>query len=137
LSEADEDVVKSLYPKFLFLVMHNWNPSDYEKSSSAQYRWAMDLVSRLDLKRDEKVLDIGCGGGRITVQLASHLPKGEVLGIDLSRDMIDFARGKYPVETYSNLAFQWGDASELDFNDKFDLVVSFACLHWVKDHLPS
>lgn len=116
--------------------MHKWDPSDYEKSSSAQYRWAMDLVSRLDLREDERVLDVGCGDGKITAQLASRLPKGEVLGIDLSRDMIDFAKGRYPSKTYSNLDFQLGDANKLDFNKEFDLVVSFACLHWVKDHLP-
>jgi trans-aconitate 2-methyltransferase len=116
--------------------MHKWDPADYEKSSSAQYRWAMDLVSRLHLRGNERVLDIGCGDGKITAQLAFRLPGGEVLGIDLSRDMVDFARDKYPAETYSNLAFQWGDASKLDFNEEFDLVVSFACFHWVKDHLP-
>ena len=116
--------------------MHKWDPKDYESSSSAQFRWAMDLVSQLDLRGNERVLDIGCGDGRITAQLASRLPMGEVLGIDLSRDMINFAEGKYPAETCSNLAFQWGDANELDFDDEFDLVVSFACLHWVKDHLP-
>lgn len=116
--------------------MHKWDPGDYEKSSSAQYGWAMDLVSRLDLRGDEKVLDIGCGDGKITAQVAYRLPKGEVLGIDLSKDMIDFARGKYASETNSNLSFQRGDASELDFNEEFDLVVSFACLHWIKDHLP-
>lgn len=116
--------------------MHKWDPGDYEKSSSAQYGWAMDLVSRLDLRGDERVLDIGCGDGKITAQVAYRLPRGEVLGIDLSRDMIDFAIDKHPVETNSNLAFQWGDASELDFNEEFDLVISFACLHWIKDHLP-
>ena len=116
--------------------MHKWDPADYEKSSSAQYRWAMDLVSRLHLRGNEKVLDIGCGDGKITAQLASRLPRGEVLGIDLSRDMVDFARYKYTTATHSNLAFQWGDAKKLDFNEEFDLVVSFACLHWVKDHLP-
>jgi trans-aconitate 2-methyltransferase len=116
--------------------MHKWDPSDYEKSSSAQYRWAMDLVSRLDLSGDERVLDIGCGDGKITAQLASRLPKGEVLGIDLSRDMIDFARDRHPVETHPNLVFQCEDANKLGFNEEFDLVVSFACLHWVNDHLP-
>jgi trans-aconitate 2-methyltransferase len=109
--------------------MHKWDPSDYEKSSSAQYRWAMDLVSQLDLNGDERVLDMGCGDGKITARLASRVPKGKVLGIDLSRDMVDFAGGRYPRKTYSNLAFQWGDANKLDFNEEFDLVVSFACLH--------
>lgn len=116
--------------------MHKWDPADYEKSSSAQYRWAMDLVSRLHLGGNERVLDIGCGDGKITAQLASRLPRGEVLGIDLSGDMVDFARDKFSAETYSNLAFQWGDASKLDFDEEFDLVVSFACLHWIDDHLP-
>lgn len=116
--------------------MHKWDPGDYEKSSSAQYRWAMDLVSRLDLQGDERVLDIGCGDGKITAQLASRLPRGEVLGMDLSKDMIDFARAKHTAETCSNLVFQLGDANKLDFEEEFDLVVSFACLHWVKDHLP-
>ena len=116
--------------------MHKWDPEDYERSSSAQYRWAIDLVSRLVLRGDERVLDIGCGDGRITAELAARVPNGEVLGIDLSREMVDFARVKHSAETCSNLAFQWGDATELDFNEGFDLVVSFACLHWVKDHLP-
>lgn len=116
--------------------MHKWDPGDYEKSSSAQYRWAMDLVSLLDLEGDERVLDIGCGDGKITAQLASRLPRGKVMGIDLSKDMIDFARAKHTAETCSNLVFHLGDANKLDFNEEFDLVVSFACLHWVKDHLP-
>jgi trans-aconitate methyltransferase len=48
--------------------------------------------------------------------------------------MVRFAAGKYA--NHSNLSFQVGDASELHFNKQFDLVVSFACLHWVEDHLP-
>jgi trans-aconitate 2-methyltransferase len=116
--------------------MHKWDPSDYEKSSCAQYKWAMDLVSGLELKKDENVLDIGCGDGKITSAIAARVPRGQVLGIDLSRDMVDFARSKYPSTDYPNLSFQQKDASQLDFQNEFDMVVSFACLHWVKDHIP-
>jgi trans-aconitate 2-methyltransferase len=116
--------------------MHKWNPADYEKSSCAQYKWAIDLVSGLEFKGDEKVLDIGCGDGKITSAIAARVPKGQVLGIDLSREMVDFARSKYPKHDYPNLSFQQKDASQLDFQDEFDVVVSFACLHWVKDHIP-
>ncbi|MBN1236282.1 MAG: methyltransferase domain-containing protein [Methanotrichaceae archaeon] len=116
--------------------MHKWDPADYQKSSSAQYNWAMALIAELKLEGDERILDIGCGDGRITAHLAGLVPDGSVLGIDLSPEMIGFAAGKYLFADHSNLSFQVGDASQLHFVGEFDLVVSFACLHWVKDHLP-
>ncbi|MEI8003175.1 MAG: methyltransferase domain-containing protein [Methanothrix sp.] len=114
--------------------MHKWNPADYRNSSSAQYNWAMALIADLKLKGDERILDIGCGDGRITAHLAGLVPNGSVLGIDLSPEMIRFAAGQHG--NHSNLSFRVGDASDLKFSGKFDQVVSFACLHWVADHLP-
>jgi trans-aconitate methyltransferase len=115
--------------------MHKWDPADYERSSSAQYNWAMALISTLSLKGAESILDIGCGNGKITSILAGLVPKGRALGIDLSEEMIGYAKSNYPEELHSNLSFQVGDASCLGFREEFDLVVSFACLHWVEDHL--
>jgi trans-aconitate methyltransferase len=115
------------------LKMHKWNPADYEKSSSAQYNWAMALIADLKLDGEERILDIGCGDGRITAYLAGLVPNGSVLGIDLSPEMIGFASSKCADQT--NLSFQVGDATSLNFIEQFDLVVSFACLHWIKDHL--
>ncbi len=114
--------------------MHKWNPADYEKSSSAQYNWAMALIDDLLLDGDERILDIGCGDGRITAHLADMVPNGSVLGIDLSPEMIGFAAGKYA--DHPHLSFRVSDASALHFIEEFDLVVSFACLHWIKEHLP-
>ncbi len=116
--------------------MHKWNPTDYEKSSSAQCSWAVGLISSLVLKGDESIMDIGCGDGKISATLASLVPEGHVVGLDLSSDMINFARDRYPKEDFPNLSFRVGDASALNFSEEFDQVVSFACLHWVKDHLP-
>jgi trans-aconitate 2-methyltransferase len=116
--------------------MHKWDPADYEKSSSAQFKWAMDLESKLEFRGDENVLDIGCGDGKITASIAARVPMGQVLGIDLSKEMIDFARSKYPKHDYQNLSFQQKNASHLDFENEFDVVVSFASLHWVKDQIP-
>jgi trans-aconitate 2-methyltransferase len=116
--------------------MHKWDPADYEKSSSSQFLWAMQLISGLDLRGDESVLDIGCGDGRVTAEIAKRVPKGRVLGIDLSRDMIEYSMKKYPIISHPNLKFLQKDASELDFHEEFDLVVSFACLHWVRDQIP-
>jgi len=114
--------------------MHKWDPADYQKSSSAQYDWAMAIIAGLQLNGEERILDIGCGDGRITARLAGLVPNGAVLGIDLSPEMVRFAAGKYA--SRPNLSFQEGDASQLRFAGQFDLVVSFACLHWVEDHLP-
>ncbi len=114
--------------------MHKWDPAGYQKSSSAQYDWAIALIAGLKLEGKESILDMGCGDGRITAHLAGLVPNGSVLGLDLSPEMIRFAAGKYA--DHPNLSFQVGDASEMHFAEQFDLVVSFACLHWIKDHLP-
>lgn len=115
-------------------MMHKWNPADYEKSSSAQYAWAVDLISSLDLRGDEHILDIGCGNGKITSHLAELVPRGRAVGIDISADMVAFARSSYPSKDHPNLSFEIGDASCLGFHEEFDVAVSFACLHWVRDH---
>jgi len=114
--------------------MHRWDPEDYHKSSSAQFEWAMALISGLKLNGRERVLDIGCGDGRITAHLAALVAEGSILGVDLSAEMISYAAAENAM--HSNLRFEVVDASRLDFSLEFDLVVSFACLHWIRDHLP-
>jgi trans-aconitate methyltransferase len=116
--------------------MPRWDPGDYERSSSAQKRWARELISKLELEGDERVLDIGSGDGMITAELSARVPLGSVVGLDSSEEMIEFARRRYPPEEHPNLSFQLGDARRLEFEEEFDLVVSFACLHWIEDHLP-
>ena len=113
---------------------HGWDPACYERSSSAQFGWAMDIISGLKLDGGERVLDIGCGDGKVTARLASLVPDGEAVGIDLSRDMIAHARERHSRENHSNLLFEVRDALQLDYREEFDLVVSFACLHWIRDH---
>ncbi|MDM7935653.1 MAG: methyltransferase domain-containing protein [Methanothrix sp.] len=114
---------------------HIWDPAEYERNSRAQRDWAMAAIGQLRLKGSERVLDIGCGTGGVAAHLSGLVPEGAVVGLDLSREMISFARQRYPRERYKNLSFQVGDALHLRFHEEFDLVVSFACLHWIEDHL--
>lgn len=116
--------------------MGKWNPEAYAKSSSAQKKWAEELISKIHIRGNERILDIGCGDGKITVQIASLVPEGSIVGIDNSREMINFARKKFPSSRWPNLSFQYGDATDLKYANEFDLVVSFACLHWILDHGP-
>ena len=116
--------------------MHNWRPEKYAESSSAQELWAEELIRKIELVGGERVLDIGCGDGRITANIADLVPKGSVLGIDSSEEMIRFAKERFPPESHPNLRFGEADARDLSFDGEFDLVVSFAALHWVIDHGP-
>ena len=113
--------------------MYQWNPKDYAQNSGAQRGWAEDLMERLHLSGDERILDIGCGDGKISAALADHVPDGAVLGIDRSADMIRFAQERHASST-PRLDFEVCDAAALQFENEFDVVFSNAALHWVQDH---
>lgn len=113
--------------------MTEWDAQAYRDVSALQ-RWLADKsLSSLRLEGDERVLDLGCGDGRITAEIAGRLPHGSVLGTDASQEMIAFAARTFPSTAHPNVTFQVADAAKLPFADEFDLVVSFNCLHWVRD----
>ena len=113
--------------------MVKWDPKDYARSSSAQATWAKEIIDRLGLRGDERILDIGCGDGKVTVEFLRHVPRGTVTGIDSSREMIAFAGETYPPGAYPGLSFRQMDACNLTLAGPFDLVFSSATLHWIQD----
>ncbi len=115
--------------------VYQWDARDYRESSSAQLQWARELLGKLQLSGNERILDIGCGDGKITAEIAQRLSNGSVVGIDNSEEMINFSRKNLPRETYPNLYFEVADAENLSFENEFDVVFSNAALHWVRDHL--
>ena len=115
---------------------YQWDSRDYELHSGEQQRWARDLIAKLALAGSEELLDIGCGDGKVTAEIAGVLSGGRVVGIDNSESMIELATTRYPPEERSNLAFRLMDAVDLSFASTFDVVFSNAALHWVRDHRP-
>jgi trans-aconitate 2-methyltransferase len=113
---------------------YNWNAEDYQQNSAAQQQWACELIAKLALSGSEYVLDLGCGDGKVTAEIADWVPHGTVIGIDNSSSMIALARQQYPARRYPNLTFELMDARELGFENQFDVVFSNAVLHWIKDH---
>ena len=111
-----------------------WNAADYAANSIVQQTWARELIANLKLRGDERILDVGCGDGKITMELARAVPHGAVVGLDASAEMIRFARKTFPAAKFSNLKFQVADAREFRFAAPFDLLFSNAALHWVDDH---
>ncbi len=110
-----------------------WDAKEYSKNSGNQKRWADGLLSRIDFRGDENVLDIGCGDGKITALLGKKVRRGTVLGIDNSKDMIGLAKGRFN-GLYKNLFFKKADACRSGFKNKFDIVFSNSCFHWISDH---
>jgi len=109
---------------------HQFNGKQYEKASVHQKEWGTKLIAELDLRGYERVLDLGCGDGVLTAEIAKLVPEGEVVGTDASAGMIGAARSR----ERENLRFFLMDINDLCFCEEFDVVFSNATLHWVKNH---
>ena len=78
------------------------------------------------------LLDVGCGPGTITADLAGRLGEGTVIGIDLAEEVIELAREQHPTSNGADLSFQVADVYALEFADEtFDVVYA----HQVLQHL--
>ena len=107
-----------------------WNAALYDEKHSFVWKMAAGLLDLLDAKPGERILDIGCGTGHLTAQIAAT--GAQVTGVDRSPDMIQQARSEHP-----SLTFEVMDARELSFPDKFDAIFSNATLHWITDPEPA
>jgi trans-aconitate methyltransferase len=94
---------------------------------------AEELIQKLRLAGSERVLDIGCGDGRMTAAISRRLEGGAVVGIDSSAEMIRHAASQYSGTRYPNLSFERRDARELPYTGSFDRVFSNAALHWIPE----
>ncbi len=109
---------------------HEFNGESYKQSSTHQKEWGNKIIAEFDLRGSEHILDLGCGDGALTAQLAELVPQGWVLGIDASKGMIQSAQKL----AKPNLRFELQDINALNYIEQFDLIFSNATLHWVKDH---
>lgn len=103
----------------------SWNAADYDQQHSFVWKFGSDVIELLAPKAGERVLDLGCGTGHLTQQIAER--GASVIGIDPSREMIAKARAAYP-----KLQFEIADAREFRAPGEFDAIFSNAVLHWIK-----
>ncbi len=108
-----------------------WDARTYDESSAPQQAWASDVLARLEgIAQDATVLDVGCGTGRVTEALAALVPRGRVLALDASADMVELARRRL-----GDRAHVWcQNVLDLELDEPVDAIVSTATLHWVTDH---
>lgn len=105
----------------------------YRDHSSTQYGLAHELLEQIVFQGNETILDIGCGDGRITSELAKSLPKGILIGVDSSFSMIDLAMRSFPKNQYPNLEFKQISAEALSLNSFADMILVINALHWMQD----
>lgn len=112
-------------------LIQKWDGQYYSGHAKLQFQSALQFLPALSLKSTEKVLDVGCGTGNITAEIAKQVLNGSVVGIDISQSMLEAAQNNY--SGIVNLSFEQADARSLRFNNEFDRIVSFLALHWIKD----
>jgi trans-aconitate methyltransferase len=103
-----------------------WNPRLYQAGHSFVWQYGRDLLELLDAKPGERILDVGCGTGQLTAEIAQA--GAQVVGTDSSPQMVAAAQGNFP-----ELRFEMIGATALPFSNEFDAVFSNATLHWIGD----
>jgi trans-aconitate 2-methyltransferase len=114
--------------------MTEWNATAYHKVSAPQTSWGHKVLSRLTVRGDERAIDAGCGSGKLTGALLERLPRGSMIAIDRSWNMLLTARANLRPAFGSRVTFVQVALPDLAFADVADLVFSTATFHWVKDH---
>ena len=106
-----------------FTETQTWSAKDYAANARFVADLAGDVVALLDLQAGERLLDLGCGDGALTAELAKT---ATVTGVDASEDMIAAAKGL-------GLDARVMSGMDLSFDGEFDAVFSNAALHWMPD----
>jgi trans-aconitate 2-methyltransferase len=110
-----------------------WDAASYHRVSDPQVAWGRAVLAKLDLRGDERVIDLGCGTGRLTRELAERLPRGELVGLDASADMLSQAR-TYLAGCRPEVRLVRSQLPAIPFAGWADVVFSTATFHWVLDH---
>jgi trans-aconitate 2-methyltransferase len=110
----------------------DWDAATYDRLATPMTRWGSEVVDRLELHGDERVLDAGCGTGRVTAMLRDRLPRGEIVALDGSESMIALAHERLGDDrvTYLRADLQ----RPLPIDPAVDAVLSTATFHWIRDH---
>ena len=114
--------------------VRDWNADAYHRVSGPQVAMAGAVLDRLELRGDETVLDAGCGSGRVTRLLLERLPRGRVIAVDASPEMVARAREELATDTRADVRLADLARLRLAPGERADAVFSNATFHWVPDH---
>jgi trans-aconitate 2-methyltransferase len=107
-----------------------WDAASYDRLSDPQLTMARDVIDRLYLRGDERVLDAGCGSGRVTEELLERVPDGRVVAVDGSQAMV----GQLQRRLGDRVDAFACDLLDLELDQPVDAILSTATFHWIADH---
>jgi trans-aconitate 2-methyltransferase len=111
-----------------------WDAVTYDRIADPMARWGGMVLDWLELRGDERVLDAGCGSGRVTEQILERLPRGHVVALDASAAMVEQARHRL-ARFGDRVEFVVADlAVGIPIGGSVDAILSTATLHWIADH---
>ncbi|WP_200329721.1 class I SAM-dependent methyltransferase [Thiocystis violacea] len=111
----------------------DWDATTYDRIADPMTHWGVTVLERLRLDGHERVLDAGCGSGRVTEHLCQRLPRGTVIALDLSSAMLVEARRR--LASYEDRAsFLRASLAQPLPLAPVDAVFSTATFHWIRDH---
>lgn len=112
----------------------DWNAEQYGKFGGEREAPLADLMALVTPSEQPgmRVVDLGCGPGRITVQLAARLAQSTVIGLDSSPAMLGAAPPGRGVDFVAGTIEAFADGGVVEGD--FDLIFSNSALHWVPDH---
>jgi len=111
----------------------DWNAAAYDDLSDPQFSWGMAVLETVSLAGGERVLDAGCGSGRLAEELLNRLSAGQLVALDSSPQMLAQARERL---ARFGARVEFVEASLQDFflARPVDGIFSNAVFHWVPDH---
>lgn len=107
-----------------------WDPAQYEKFKKERARPFFDLLAQLDDISPRTIVDLGCGTGELTAELAKKWPQATVVGVDNSPEMLEKSKA-YASE---RLRFELNEMSQWSPKSLVDVVLSNSAFHWLKPH---
>lgn len=113
--------------------MSDWDAAKYHRISDPQLAWGRAVAERLSAAPGERILDVGCGTGRLTEEIAQQ-PGIKVVGLDRSASMLREARSGRRTPVAGLPTYVPGDGADLPFVGAFDAIFSAATFHWIPDH---
>ena len=117
--------------------MADWDPELYNRFRRYRAAPFARILARLAPGPDERMIDLGCGAGENTVDLARASAGGRVVGMDSSRAMIDRAiklRATLDADLIARVSFELGDIGAFEADGAYTIVFSNAALQWVAGH---
>ncbi|HUX99974.1 MAG TPA: methyltransferase domain-containing protein [Candidatus Deferrimicrobium sp.] len=113
--------------------MFEFDADFYNSKAHVQFQLGLETIKELNIQNGENILDIGCGTGRLTIEIAKKTLNGLVIALDVNPKMISKAKENLKKSGLTNIQFFSANILHFEPKNQFDAVFSNSALHWVQE----